>query len=118
MTSFAEVGSRKAAAVPDGRSLAGGINQDAAHDLSAGAVKMRFAFPARLTDIHQFQVDLVHKRGRLQRVLFSLSPCERGGHATKFPVNVRSKRVERSFVPIGPVKKKLSCFRDLWFHGP
>jgi hypothetical protein len=29
---------------------------------------------------------------------------------------VRGERVERGFVTIGPVKKKLSCFRDFWLH--
>ena len=99
-----------------GGSFAGCIDEDAAHDLSAGAVKMRFAFPARLPDIDQLKVDLVHKRGGLQGVLFSLAPGERGGHATKFPVNVGGERVERGFVTIRPVKKKLSCFRDFWLH--
>jgi len=37
---------------------------------------MRFAFPARLADIDQFQVDLVHQRGGLQRMLFALAPDE------------------------------------------
>jgi hypothetical protein len=31
---------------------------------------------------------------------------------------VRGESVERGFVTIGPVKKKLSCFRDFWFHEP
>ncbi len=77
---------------------------------------MRFALPARLPDIDQFEIDLMHERGGLQGVLLSLPPGERGGHATKFAVNVRGERVERGFVTIGPVKKKLSCFRDFWLH--
>ena len=77
---------------------------------------MRFAFPARLPDIDQFKVDLMHEFGGLQPVLLSLAPGERGGHATKFPVNVRGERVERGFVTVGPVKKKLSCFRDFRVH--
>jgi hypothetical protein len=62
------------------------VDENAAHDLSAGGVKMRFAFPARLGDIDQFQVDLVCQRGGLQRMLFALAPDEGAGHAAKFLV--------------------------------
>ena len=64
---------------------------------------MRFAFPARLADIDKFQVHLMHERSGLQRVLFSLAPDEGGGHAAKFPINVRGERLKRGVVAIGPV---------------
>lgn len=43
------------------------------------------------------------------------------GQAVKFPVvpiDIRSERVKRGLVAIGPGEKKLSCFRYFRLHQP
>src|SRR5580704_3856296 len=114
---FQDVDPLQTAAVPYCGSPAGGVNENAAHDLSANGVKVRFIFPVRFTDIDQFQVDLVDERGGLQRVLFALAPDEGSGHSAEFPVNPWGQRVKSGIVASDPIEKKLSRFRDIPLHG-
>lgn len=92
------------------------VHQNAAHDLRAGGEEMRSAFPVHLANINQFDVDLVDKGGRFERMSGAFPFREASGHATQFFVNARGKSIQRGRVAMGPSEKKLSGFRHFLFH--
>ena len=80
------------------------VNQDLAHRSGRHGKKVRPVRKAWFALVRQTQISLVDQRRRLQRVIGTLPLHIMMSETSKFLINERGQLLERSIVPMAPVR--------------